>query len=65
MAKKNKHNALHYTAATVFGIVAILHLLRLIYGWQLVIGTWSAPMWLSVAALLLAGTLAVLLWRSA
>lgn len=35
----------------IFGLVAIFHLLRLLKGWDLVLGTWSAPMlvsWLGV-----------------
>lgn len=34
-------------SGTVFGTVAILHLLRVVNGWALVLGPWSAPMWLS------------------
>jgi hypothetical protein len=35
------------TAATIFGIVALVHLLRLIMGWSIVIDAWTVPMWLS------------------
>ncbi|SDP44204.1 hypothetical protein [Desulforhopalus singaporensis] len=34
-------------SGTIFGIVAILHLLRLANGWQVVLGTWTVPMWVS------------------
>ena len=43
------------TAATIFLIVAILHLLRAINGWPLVIGSWNAPMLLSWIAFVIAG----------
>jgi hypothetical protein len=62
---KDDHRTIHTVAALVFTIAAIVHALRLINGWQFVIGGWSAPMWLSVVGVLLAGTLAVLLWKTA
>jgi hypothetical protein len=34
----------------IFFIVAILHLLRLIGQWDLQMGNWHAPMWVSVVA---------------
>ena len=34
-------------SGTIFGIVAVLHLLRVINGWSRVLGPWSAPMWIS------------------
>jgi len=34
-------------SGTVFGIVAVLHLLRVVNGWVMVLGPWSAPMWVS------------------
>ncbi|MDO8429933.1 MAG: hypothetical protein Q7S73_01025 [bacterium] len=44
-------------AALVFGLITILHLARLFYGWGAVIGGWVVPMWLSWVAVLLAGLL--------
>ena len=43
----------------IFAIIAVLHLLRLIYQWPAVIGAFSMPMWLSCAALLVASFLFV------
>ena len=34
-------------SGAVFGIVAVLHLLRVVNGWAMVVGPWSAPMWVS------------------
>jgi hypothetical protein len=34
-------------SGVIFGIVAVLHLLRVVNGWALVLGPWSAPMWVS------------------
>ncbi len=41
----------------VFLVIAVLHLLRLIFGWQAAIGGGSVPMWASWVALLIAGYL--------
>ncbi|MEK7176672.1 MAG: hypothetical protein AAB719_00010 [Patescibacteria group bacterium] len=48
----------YYVTGTVFLIIAVLHFLRLIYGWPANIGTFVVPMWLSWAALVFAGYLA-------
>ena len=58
-----QHQAIHVVAATIFTIVTLVHVLRLSYGWPVVIGSWAAPMWLSWLAVFLAGSLAVLLWK--
>lgn len=46
------------TAGTIFLIIALLHLLRLIFGWSAVMEGWSVPLWLSGVALVVAGYLA-------
>jgi len=43
------------TAAIIFGIVAVLHLIRAINGLPLIVGSWSAPTWLSWIAFIIAG----------
>jgi len=60
---KTQHRALHAIAALVFGIVALVHAWRLLYSVPLTIGTWSAPFWLSWLAVIIAGALAIILWR--
>jgi len=34
-------------SGTIFGIVSIFHLLRVVNSWVLVLGEWSVPMWVS------------------
>ena len=46
------------TAGTIFLIIAVLHLLRLIFGWNAVMEGWNVPLWLSGVALVVAGYLA-------
>ena len=45
------------TAGTLFLIIAVLHLLRLVLGWSAVMEGWSVPLWLSAVALAVAGYL--------
>jgi hypothetical protein len=50
-------------SGAIFGMVAVLHVFRLLLDWPARIGTWSVPMWVSWAALLLAGVLCVWAFR--
>jgi hypothetical protein len=50
-------------AIAIFSLVAVLHVLRLIFGWEVVINGLVMPMWASVVGLMIAGGLAVMLWR--
>lgn len=45
-------------SGTLFGLIAALHLLRILYGWQAQIGGWEVPTWASWVALLVAAYLA-------
>ena len=47
-----------FTAGVVFSLVAVLHALRLLLGWDAVIGGWHVHMWLSWLALAVSGYLA-------
>jgi hypothetical protein len=46
-------------SATVFAIVSLVHLSRLLLGWPMVMGSWSVPHWLSVPGLLFPGMLSI------
>jgi hypothetical protein len=48
---------LHLIAGTIFALVALLQALRIYMGWSVVIGGWSAPMWVSWIAIVVAGGL--------
>ncbi len=52
-------------SAAIFGIVAILHLLRVVNSWALVLGPWSAPIWVSWLGTLVPAGLCVWAVRSA
>jgi hypothetical protein len=42
------------TTALIFSLIALLHLARLIFRWEAIIGGWAVPTWVSVIALLAA-----------
>ena len=46
----------------VFAIVALAHLLRLLFGSEIVIAGWVAPMWISWVGLIVPGLLSLMLW---
>jgi hypothetical protein len=44
--------------AIIFSLIALLHLVRIIFGWSATLGSWNVPMWLSWVALIVTGALA-------
>jgi hypothetical protein len=52
-------------AVLVFSLVAIAHLLRLVFQTEVLVGGAIIPMWVSFLGLIVPGALAVALWREA
>lgn len=50
-------------AAGVFALVALGHLLRAVFGLEVVVGHVAVPLSVSVVATILAGGLALMVWR--
>jgi hypothetical protein len=50
-------------AIVVFVLIAVMHVLRLLLDWYVVVAGVSIPMWVSLLGLLIAGGLAVMVWR--
>ena len=50
-------------AVLVFALVALVHLLRLVFGWEVTINGLAVPLWASVPGIVIAAGLAVMLWR--
>ena len=44
--------------SSIFALIALLHAVRLIYGWSVAVGEWTVPVWVSAVGLLIAGYLA-------
>jgi hypothetical protein len=49
-------------AGTIFGIVAIIHLLRIVTGVPVLIGGWLLPLWVNWLGLGVTGFLCLWLW---
>jgi len=43
--------------AAVFFMVAAAHMARLIMGWEIAVGGWTVPRWISIPGLILPGIL--------
>lgn len=48
---------------SIFGVVSILHLLRILTGISILIGGWLLPMWVNWMGFLATGFLCIWLWR--
>jgi len=47
----------------VFSVVAIAHLLRIVLGWEFMVGGWDVQTWVSGVAVVMAGFLGYTGWR--
>ena len=52
-------------AVVVLAIVALVHLARLFAGWEVVIAGYAIPVWFSLPGFVVAGGLAIMIWREA
>ena len=50
-------------AVVIFTLVALTHLCRIVVGWEVTIQRSVVPMWVSYLGGVIAGGLAVMLWR--
>jgi membrane protein implicated in regulation of membrane protease activity len=50
-------------AIVLFSLIALMQLLRLILGWEVVVNGMPVPVWVSGIAFVIAAGLAVMLWR--
>jgi len=54
-----------HLSAMVLTLASAFHLIRAISGWEVSIGGWMAPVWVSVVLFIVAGILAFQLWKQA
>ena len=47
--------ALFFVVGVIMGVVALVHFLRLVFGWSVIIGGWDAPLWVSWIGVIAAG----------
>ncbi len=53
-----RQRSFNISAGVIFAAIALLHALRLVYGWSAVINGWAIPLWTSWLFLAVAGYLA-------
>jgi hypothetical protein len=53
------------TAIVVFALIAIVHLHRLVAGWDVTVAGFAIPVWPSALAVVVFGGLAWMVWREA
>jgi hypothetical protein len=46
-------------STVIFAVVAVMHLLRLVLGWSVVLGMTSVPLWVSMLAVLVSAGVAI------
>jgi len=52
-------------AVALFALIALVHLLRLFAGWEVVVTGFVIPVWWSAIGLVIAAGLALMVWREA
>jgi hypothetical protein len=52
-----------FLAILIFALVSVVHLLRLVFGWEVTVNGAAVPHWASVPGFVIAAGLAVMLWR--
>ncbi len=52
-------------AVVVFAVVTVVHLIRILQGWEVIVNGIIMPLWVSVVGAIISGSLAILLWREA
>lgn len=54
---------LNTVAGVVFGVIAAVHAMRILFGWEAIIGGWTVPQAVSWVALFVFGALALSAFR--
>lgn len=52
-------------AVAVFALIAVAHLLRLLFAWEVIVAGFVIPVRWSAAGIVVAGGLAIMVWREA
>lgn len=50
-------------AMGIFALICLVHIVRLGYAFDIVIGGWAVPLWVSVPGAVVTGGLALMLWK--
>ena len=58
-SKKEREHWFHYAVGVLLIVVAIIHLLRVLFGWDFIFGNLHIPFWLNAIAAIVAGFLGI------
>lgn len=62
--KHSKNRKAFFTTLSIFlTLVASVHLIRVIAGWEAYVANWQVPLWFSILAVLFVGWLAYESWQ--
>lgn len=50
-------------AVVLFSFISLIHVLRLVFRWEIVAAGWAIPLWVSVPGCIITGGLAFLIWK--
>ena len=50
-------------ACLLLALIALMQLLRVLLGWEVIVNGYAVPAWASVIATVVAGSLSLLTWR--
>jgi len=50
-------------AVFIFAVICVVHVLRLLLGWEVRISSLEIPQWISILGAFFAGLLAIMLWK--
>jgi hypothetical protein len=57
-SRTDNERLFHNAAGVIFTLVALLHLSRILFGWQFSLGSWEVPYWLNGLGTIITGLLA-------
>ena len=52
-----------YLATIFLAIIAILHVARIVAGWEVVVGDWHVSRWINLLLAFVTGSLSFMLWK--
>ena len=50
-------------ASLFWAVITILHIVRIVAGWEIVIDQWHVPKWISLVLAIITGTLSLMLLK--
>jgi uncharacterized integral membrane protein len=63
--RTNGEKKFHVIAGILFAVVALLHLSRVLFGWNFILGSWDAPYWINGLGAVVTGILSYVSFRLA